>query len=254
MAKIFRTFRKKMIKENRFRKYFIYAIGEIVLVVIGILIALWINKINNSYQNSKKEIILLSEIRENLVADSIQINEISKFHKAKKIEIYNILQIISENKPSKENRNKLLKYFTTGTIFEIREFISKSAGYNNLIYSGNIELIKKRELKNLLTQYYLSTSKNLGAMEVAKNKTRQFKEYIIPKTISNWSLKNLTGLEFELQNQEYVVGLNNDEKTISSLIQMSMQIDFSRSVLLELQKNIKDLINEIDLKINTKNK
>ncbi|REG87693.1 hypothetical protein C8N41_102538 [Winogradskyella sediminis] len=33
-----------------------------------------------------------------------------------------------------------------------------------------------------------------------------------------------------------------------------MQIDFSRSVLLELQKNIKDLINEIDLKINTKNK
>ena len=254
MAKFFRTFREKMVKENRFRKYFIYAIGEIVLVVIGILIALWINKLNNSYQNSKKEIIVLSEIRENLVADTIQIYGISKFHKAKKNEIYNILQIISENKPSEENRNKLLGYFTTGTIFEIREFISKSVGYDNLIYSGNIELIKNRELKNLLTQYYLSTSTNIGAMEVEKNNTRQFKEYIIPKTISNWSLKKLTGLDFELNNQEYIVGLNSDEKTISSLMQMSMQIDFSGSVLSGLQKNIKDLINKIDLKINTADK
>ena len=91
-------------------------------------------------------------------------------------------------------------------------------------------------------------------MEVEKNNTRQFKEYIIPKTISNWSLKKLTGLDFELNNQEYIVGLNSDEKTISSLMQMSMQIDFSGSVLSGLQKNIKDLINKIDLKINTADK
>ncbi|WP_379900971.1 DUF6090 family protein [Lacinutrix gracilariae] len=254
MAKIFRAFRNKMVKESRFRKYLIYAMGEIILVVIGILIALSINKLNNSYQNSKKEIIILSEIRENLVADTIQINRIAKFHKTKKKEIYSILHLISQNKPSEENRNTLLKYFTTGTIFEIKEFHSKSVGYANLINSGNIELIKERKLRNLITQYYLSTSKNIGAMEVAKNNTRQFKEYIIPKTISNWSLKKLTGLDFELENQEYVVGLNNDKKAISSLMQMSMQIDFSGSVLSEFQKNIKDLINRIDLKIKTTDK
>ena len=47
MAKFFRAFRKKMLERNRFRNYLTYAIGEIVFVVIGILIALWINKLNN---------------------------------------------------------------------------------------------------------------------------------------------------------------------------------------------------------------
>ena len=141
------------------------------------------------------------------MTDTTQINKIAEFHKTKKNEIYSILNIISENNASEENRNTLLKYFTTGTIFEIKEFHSKSVGYDNLINSGNIELIKNRNLRNLLTQYYLSTSKNIGAMEVAKNNTRQFKEYIIPKTLSNWSLKKLTGLNFELNAQNTLLVL-----------------------------------------------
>jgi len=43
MIKIFRKVRQKLLAENKFSQYLIYAIGEIVLVVIGILIALQIN-------------------------------------------------------------------------------------------------------------------------------------------------------------------------------------------------------------------
>ena len=46
MLKFFRRIRQKLIAENKVGKYLIYAIGEIVLVVIGILIALWINNWN----------------------------------------------------------------------------------------------------------------------------------------------------------------------------------------------------------------
>jgi hypothetical protein len=46
MVKFFRKIRQKLLSENKFSKYFIYAIGEIVLVVIGILIALQINNWN----------------------------------------------------------------------------------------------------------------------------------------------------------------------------------------------------------------
>lgn len=46
MIKFFRKIRKNMIKENRTSKYLVYAIGEIVLVVIGILIALQVNNWN----------------------------------------------------------------------------------------------------------------------------------------------------------------------------------------------------------------
>jgi hypothetical protein len=43
MIKVFRKIRQKMLTENKFGKYLLYAIGEIILVVIGILIALQIN-------------------------------------------------------------------------------------------------------------------------------------------------------------------------------------------------------------------
>ena len=46
MIKIFRRFRHKLLSENKLSKYLIYALGEIVLVVIGILIALQINNLN----------------------------------------------------------------------------------------------------------------------------------------------------------------------------------------------------------------
>jgi sensor domain CHASE-containing protein len=59
MIKFFRKIRQNMIKENRTSKYLLYAIGEIVLVVIGILIAL---SINNSNQERKEEIILKSNL------------------------------------------------------------------------------------------------------------------------------------------------------------------------------------------------
>lgn len=51
MSKLFRNIRKNQITENKTGKYFKYAIGEITLVVIGILIALSINNNNESKEN-----------------------------------------------------------------------------------------------------------------------------------------------------------------------------------------------------------
>ena len=56
MIKFFRKIRKNMIKENKVSKYMLYAIGEIILVVIGILIALQINNWNNVQKNKQAEI------------------------------------------------------------------------------------------------------------------------------------------------------------------------------------------------------
>lgn len=249
MIVFLRKLRKNTIENNKLSKYLIYAIGEVILVVIGILIALWINNLNNSFRDAAKERIILSEIRENLVADTLQISNLKAFHEVKKKEIYSILNIIAQNEASEKNREIVLGYFTTGTLFQVKDFESKSVGYDNLINSGNIDLLKNRELKNLLTQYYLTTSSNVGALETLKESTRKFKEYIIPKTINNWSLKKLTGLNFALDNEEYITGLNDDEQAISSLILMSMQIDFSEDTLIDLNKDIKGIISKIDLKI-----
>ena len=65
MIKFIRKIRQKLLTENKFRKYLLYAIGEIVLVVIGILIALQIN----NWNEDRKERIVEKKIYENLLSD-----------------------------------------------------------------------------------------------------------------------------------------------------------------------------------------
>ena len=67
--KILRKIRKHLLAENKFSKYLIYAIGEIILVVIGILIAIQINNWNNDNIERELELNMLSEILTNLEKD-----------------------------------------------------------------------------------------------------------------------------------------------------------------------------------------
>ncbi|MDF0717404.1 DUF6090 family protein [Muricauda sp. 334s03] len=69
MTKLFRRLRQKLLQENRFTKYLLYALGEIILVVIGILLALQINNWNEhrKEETSKKKLMLniRAELMEN---------------------------------------------------------------------------------------------------------------------------------------------------------------------------------------------
>ncbi len=70
MLKFFRTIRKKLIEQNKVRNYIFYAIGEILLVVIGILIALQVNNWNEDRKNRMYEVTMLEEVRRELIKDS----------------------------------------------------------------------------------------------------------------------------------------------------------------------------------------
>ncbi len=88
MIKLFRKIRQNLLTENKFSKYLLYAIGEIVLVVIGILIALQINNWNESNKLHKRELTLLNELNTNLKINivnlendiQIQTNSVSSFN------------------------------------------------------------------------------------------------------------------------------------------------------------------------------
>ena len=62
MIKFFRHIRQRLIADNRFSKYLLYAIGEIILVVIGILIALQINNWNEHKKNAQQEQLILTQL------------------------------------------------------------------------------------------------------------------------------------------------------------------------------------------------
>jgi hypothetical protein len=78
MIKFFRRIRQQLLTENKFNKYLLYAIGEIVLVVIGILIALSINNWNERIKIDKSIISHLEILKQNLNEDQLQLQILKK--------------------------------------------------------------------------------------------------------------------------------------------------------------------------------
>lgn len=74
MIKFFRKIRYNLMEQNKTVKYIKYAIGEVVLVMIGILLALQVNNWNENRKNAINEIKLLNELFNDAKLDSIFLN------------------------------------------------------------------------------------------------------------------------------------------------------------------------------------
>ena len=106
MINFFKKIRKKLISKNKFSNYLIYAIGEIVLVVIGILIALQINNWNEYKKKEQYELSLLKEMKKNLKADIRDIEINIKFNERSIKSTNIILRSFKNNIPYNDSLNK----------------------------------------------------------------------------------------------------------------------------------------------------
>ena len=91
MIKFFRKIRQKLLIENRFDKYLIYAIGEIILVVIGILIALYINNSNEQRKTEAKVDLVFEEMMDELASNITAVKRNSVFFEYKDSLTYLVL-------------------------------------------------------------------------------------------------------------------------------------------------------------------
>ena len=148
MIKFFRYIRKDLMEKNKTGNYFKYAIGEIILVVIGILIALQINNWNEKRKESIAIRNVLVEIKEDLIQDKKELTLGLEVH-SKDFEAQKRIISALETKVSfNENIKSDL-----GRIHLARNFFSASKGYN-LLKELNLGTLKEKELRILLTQYY----------------------------------------------------------------------------------------------------
>ena len=74
MLRFFRQIRQRLLTDNKFSKYLLYAVGEILLVVIGILIALQVDNLNEERKNRELEMVFLERLKSDLVTDTIYLN------------------------------------------------------------------------------------------------------------------------------------------------------------------------------------
>lgn len=136
-----------MIKENKASKYLLYAIGEIILVVIGILIALSINNWNENKKAKETEIYVLAEILNNLKEDALLIKGIIAKREEANISARNMLVYL---KKDTVNVDVLSEDFLNYLSFE-RYFPINNA--YEILKSKGLKL-SNNELTTRISRYY----------------------------------------------------------------------------------------------------
>lgn len=151
MIKFFRLIRQRLLTENKFSKYILYALGEIVLVVIGILIALQLNNLNEINKNKGFEKEYLFRIQSDINQD---ITELERHFKSDtlKLDSYTFLGrwLISDS--IKTNPNILLKHLNTAS--RLNWFEGKNIVFDDMKSSGKTSLIVSDSLRSKIQNYY----------------------------------------------------------------------------------------------------
>ena len=141
MIKFFRHIRKKLVGENRFTKYLIYAIGEIVLVVIGILIALQVNTLNENKKQKELENKILNELLVDLNISKADLENDILVNKRMLATAESLKTHIHNKKPYYNTLEEdMLK------ASDITQFSPRTSGYQNLKSEG-VSLISDDNLR-----------------------------------------------------------------------------------------------------------
>lgn len=128
-------------------RYIKYAIGEIILVVVGILIALSINTWNESRKSQNFEKEMLSQIRLNLIKDKEALQDIYANGNKAVVSIHKILKLNSPQDPGDS-----IKYWL-GNIIRFDRFQPLTNGYE-VLKSRGLDQVTNKELRFLLGRYY----------------------------------------------------------------------------------------------------
>lgn len=148
MIQFFRKIRFNLMEKNKTGKYLKYAIGEIVLVVIGILIALQINNWNELNKERASEKIILNEIRDNLKFDLKDFESNIANLQNKAISSKSILKILESNSDYNDSIGYFFFYLKT-----YPHFSNKSNGYN-LLQSKGLDIIQNDSIRKSITDLY----------------------------------------------------------------------------------------------------
>lgn len=204
MIKFFRKIKQKLISENKFSKYLIYAIGEIILVVVGILIALKVNNWNQNTQNLDLANDYVVNISNDLKNDTIvfgrAIKRLSQLVEVKKWGLKNDL-----------NNNVAVEYFEA--IINSQYFNIK-INNNTFNQMSNNDVLKLKDFKSLFKKFntYYATKKdyvdNFNEWELkSANEESKF-----------WNAQN--NFEINLMHSDSIPIFQSSKKRKNSIIQI----------------------------------
>lgn len=162
MINFFRRIRKQVADDNKPLKYIRYALGEILLVVLGILIALQINNWNEEVKNQKNEYNFYREILSDLEKDSVKLNDLTLYYQNRIEHVAWLLKKVRNPDSPFENEEfgKHVEPLYLGPLG-----ITYNSSYEAAKSSGAFATFKNEKILKNLNQFYADFEELRGIME-----------------------------------------------------------------------------------------
>jgi len=209
-----------LLMENKTGKYFKYAIGEIVLVVIGILIALSINNWNEARKEQRGEIKLLKQVKTDLLENEVEVTDLIKRIEVNKFAMDSLL--IKVNKGDYDASIPIYVALIHRKTF----FNNSNSGYK-LIRNGMAKLISNDSILNGILQLYEKDFVNIKSRQDLMNNKIEDKVYPLTNRLfkinPNLSLRLK---EFDVVSSEVYYPINfealtKNQEYINNLLQLN---------------------------------
>jgi len=227
MIKFFRRIRQKSLSENKISKYILYAIGEIVLVVIGILIALQINNWNENRKDRLAENIALTNLKLDIEEG---IKALQVHLKSQEIWIEDCVEILKHLEDEKgligqdtffRQINDLLIRSTSGQ--------SKTT-YETLKSTGKLDLIKNEELKKNIVLHYNNLQ---DFLDNTTNNNTNLADLLISPVLINYTV---------FQSHDFTENLKAWWPMISTINYQTRKTDHFHAILEDTMSNEYNLL------------
>lgn len=229
--------------DNKTSKYFKYAIGEIMLVVIGILIALQINNWNENQKLIDKRESLISSLIEDFEYNTLENFQIISLFDSQLATMDNYFNIISNSEQtiSVDSLRTMARAFFTWDLF-----IPKMTAYYEAESSGNLSLLDNKillqEIAKFQQQYeFLIMYNEEGTHTFHNGSTWEFRKTVEPGTIYNSSYSGSTAKDIPYAEYKSIMQTPLAKNVLQNT---NLIIGNSHRILIELYKHTK-VIHEI---------
>lgn len=216
-----RKIRQDLVNGKHTTKYIKYAIGEIVLVVIGILIALQVSDWSEQKRNKEIELLYYNRLLSDFDLDKALIQDLIE---AASVRIEVSKSILLELDSAQKDRRYFLNQFLTAIRSDT--YVPRDLTFKDLISSGNLRLINDVEIKNSLILYYAELD----------NKQEQIKQNRDEVIRGVFELIN-SSIDFGIQDYDYVNNILGPD-----VLQTLSQVDWTKDKNSEVYGEFKKLI------------
>ena len=188
MPRFFHAFRKRLLRGNRLTRYLVYALGEIVLVVIGILIALEVNNRNSEAKIRRSETQYLNEIAKSLRSDLKDVHFNIGFNEDRLRSSRIVLDFLNSEVAYSDT---LDRHFGS-LLYTTRSVVNYSAF--DALTSQGIEIIANDSLRRLITNLYSFHYHNVIDFEKQDDHALQY-HVVMPGVLEHVQVRPVPGGE-----------------------------------------------------------